>query len=101
MMFCPKCKCIMMPKASGKKTVLACSCGHVHEANVSFTEQTKKRKEIEVIEERESLPIIEQECPKCHHKKAFFWSKQTRAADEPETRFFKCEECKHTWRDYK
>ena len=92
----------MMPKTNGKKTVLACTCGHVHEANVSFTETTKQKKAIEIVEEKtSSLPIQDQECPKCHHRRAFWWSKQTRAADEPETRFFRCEKCSHTWREYK
>ncbi|MFX1287916.1 MAG: transcription factor S, partial [Promethearchaeota archaeon] len=25
---------------------------------------------------------------------------QTRSADEPSTSFFRCLECKHTWREY-
>jgi DNA-directed RNA polymerase subunit M len=31
---------------------------------------------------------------------AYFWTQQTRGADEPETRFFKCTKCSHTWREY-
>ncbi|MEK6946569.1 MAG: transcription factor S, partial [Nanoarchaeota archaeon] len=34
------------------------------------------------------------------HKTAYFWLVQTRAGDEPETKFLKCEKCGHTWRDY-
>ena len=40
------------------------------------------------------------ECPKCRHKKAYYWTVQTRAGDEAETKFLKCEKCSHTWRDY-
>ncbi|MBI2108536.1 transcription factor S, partial [Candidatus Woesearchaeota archaeon] len=31
---------------------------------------------------------------------AYFWLVQTRAGDEPETKFLRCEKCSHTWRDY-
>lgn len=39
-------------------------------------------------------------CPKCSHDEAFFWMLQTRAADEPPTRFYRCAKCGHTWREY-
>ena len=51
-------------------------------------------------EDTESHPLSDAECPKCGHNKAYFWLQQTRAGDEPETKFMKCEKCKHTWRDY-
>lgn len=106
-MFCPKCGSLLIPKKIGSKKVLACSsCSY----KTSETKQTvireeitqKKQPEVEVVEkeEVETLPLIEKECPKCGHKKAYFWTLQTRAGDEPETRFFKCEKCKHTWREY-
>ena len=47
-----------------------------------------------------TMPLTDEECPKCKHGKAYYWLVQTRAGDEPETRFFRCEKCKHTWRDY-
>ena len=57
---------------------------------------------VEVIsEEKEVLPLVSAECTKCGHSMAYHWEIQTRAADEPATRFFKCEKCKHTWREYK
>ena len=34
------------------------------------------------------------------YKKSYFWMMQTRGSDEPETKFYKCEKCKHVWRDY-
>jgi len=40
------------------------------------------------------------ECPKCGNKEAYYWTVQTRAGDEAETKFLKCTRCKHTWRDY-
>ena len=104
-MFCPKCGSILMPKKSDKRKRLMCSCGYSTtkiEAPKLSEEIKQKSKPLEVIErdDAESLPRIDAECPKCGHKKAFYWLVQTRAADEPETKFMRCEKCKHTWRDY-
>ena len=38
-------------------------------------------------------------CPKCGHTAAYFMEVQTRSADEPATLFFRCEKCKHNWRE--
>lgn len=39
-------------------------------------------------------------CDECGHDEAWYTIKQTASADEPPTRFFKCKECGHRWRDY-
>lgn len=98
--FCKKCGSIMFPK----KDKLECPrCGSKSDGDgqTSFVEKVKKDKELEVLEEeKNAYPLVDQECPKCHHPKAYFWEIQTRASDEPATQFFKCERCKHTWRKY-
>ncbi len=101
-MFCPKCGSLLMPKKN--KKVLACSCGYTNKekVNIKLSEKIEKKDKIEVIDEKtdlKSLPQTDVECPKCHHEKARFWTSQTRAADEAETRFFRCEKCSHVWRD--
>jgi DNA-directed RNA polymerase subunit M len=53
-----------------------------------------------VVEQLEMHPKVKIICEKCGNNAAYFWTQQTRAADEPETRFFKCTKCKHTWREY-
>ncbi|PIN68963.1 transcription factor S [Candidatus Woesearchaeota archaeon CG11_big_fil_rev_8_21_14_0_20_43_8] len=87
---------------------MACvNCGYSSE-NVGETIITEKliptqEEIIEVIDEdvdAQALPITSAECPKCKHDRAHFWTVQTRASDEPETKFLRCEKCKHTWRDY-
>ncbi|MBI2971731.1 MAG: transcription factor S [Candidatus Aenigmarchaeota archaeon] len=66
-----------------------------------LTDETKKT-EIVVIEDNEpDLPVMEKECPKCHHDKSYYWLIQTRSIDEPPTQFFRCVECRHVWREYK
>ena len=100
-MFCPKCGSLLKPR-KGRK-IITCSCGHKTKIEkVSVKETIKeKKKSIEVVEkEIETLPLMEAECPKCHHRKAYYYTVQTRAGDEPETKFLKCEKCKHKWRDY-
>lgn len=104
-MFCPKCGSILMPKIVKGKKGMGCACGYstkdVVAAKIKESIRGKKTK-IEIIEKEDitHLPIIDTECPKCEHKKAYYWTVQTRAGDEPETKFLKCVKCKHTWRDY-
>ena len=90
-----------MPKAGA----LACSkCGlKATHVPLKLTEKQdhKDKKTLEIVDESvgQSLPLGDAKCRKCGHVKAHFWDQQTRSADEPATRFFKCEQCKHTWRD--
>ena len=44
--------------------------------------------------------LVNARCPKCGHDKAYVVIMQTRAADEPPTRIYKCEKCGYTWREY-
>lgn len=91
-----------MPKMEGGKRVLSCSCGYTQGGSISLKEKKKEpEKELAVVEEAENVNvIIDAECPKCKNGKAEYWEVQTRAADEPPTRFHKCIKCKHTWREY-
>jgi DNA-directed RNA polymerase subunit M len=106
MKFCPKCGAIVLPKKDGKKAILACSCGwsdkRTNAAEMSISEEVKqKEEEIEVISDEDTImPETEAECEKCGNDKAYYWFLQTRAGDEPETKFFRCTKCKYTWRDY-
>jgi len=105
--FCPKCGSLMMPKKAGKSVILACSCGYKDKEGKTELKETiivsKDEREIEIVEsdaDLKLLPKTKEECPECGHREAYFWTLQTRAGDEPETKFMKCCECKHTWRDY-
>jgi len=103
-MFCPKCGSLLLPKKEGSKKILVCSCGYkgsnVGETKIIET-LNKKERDIEVIEkEVDILPKTKIECEKCGNKEAHYWTIQTRAGDEPETKFLRCTKCKYTWRDY-
>jgi len=104
-MFCPKCGSILLPKKEGSKKTLVCSCGYkTSKLDTFIIKETleKKEKDVEVIDKEtlEILPKTKVSCPKCGNNEAYFWLVQTRAGDEPETKFLKCTKCKHTWRDY-
>jgi len=95
----------MLPKKTGKKTILACSCGYKEKNKESLLikEEIREKKtdKIEVVEKKvEVLPKTKEECPKCKHPDAYYWLVQTRAADEASTRFYKCVKCEHSWRAY-
>jgi DNA-directed RNA polymerase subunit M len=103
MIFCPKCGSILKAGLHKGKTVAQCSCGFVNRETSGTIRETvrSKTQNVEVVtEETNFLPKTEANCPKCGHTLAYYWMVQTRAGDEPETKFLKCEKCKCTWRDY-
>ncbi len=104
MMFCPKCGSLLKTKQVKEKSVHFCGCGYTSAIKKETTikeEIVQKDDKIEVHEDITNiLPLTAAACPKCKHNKAYYWLRQTRAGDEPETKFLKCEKCKHTWRDY-
>ena len=113
MKFCPKCGSLMMPRRESDRTLLACMrCGHVENApdtpqSYSLTTRVEhsNREKTVVIDESVNLPKTAPtakgvECPKCGHTEAYYWIVQTRAADEPPTRIYRCTKCNASWREY-
>jgi transcription factor S len=104
--FCQKCGSILVPLKKGKSTYLKCrSCGTERKRDVKLlkiVEEVHHRKGVTILEKDTTpLPLTEKMCPKCEHPRSHWWLQQTRSADEPPTQFFRCEKCKHTWREYK
>lgn len=103
-MFCPKCGSILRPKEKAGKKILYCTCGFTKtpdtETSTELRETVQSAKRIEVLENIETMPKIKATCEKCANKIAYYWTQQTRGADEPETRFFRCTKCNYTWREY-
>lgn len=101
MKFCPKCKGLLMPSKEG---LICMSCGHKESASVEVKEEIKRKPRVvaAVTEEKvtESLPVVDAICEKCKNEKAYWYTQQTRASDEPETQFFICTKCGHRWRKY-
>ena len=105
MQFCDDCGS-MMKKRDGEMVCTSCDTTAEQtvdsEAFVSTDEQTDS----EVIETSEDAnfegkPTADDvTCEECGHGVAWYSIKQTGAADEPPTRFFKCTECGYRWREY-
>lgn len=84
----------------------ACAkCGFKPKGNVKIesSEKVEKTNKVAVINEKDSsvYPVVQMKCPECKNATSYFWTMQTRAADESETKFYKCTKCEHTWRQYR
>jgi len=88
-------------KAAGKWKCASCGTtvpfGRARE--VGRTEATARS--VGVVETKhQTLPTTDELCPKCGNGKAYWVLRQTRGADEPETRILECTKCGHKWREY-
>lgn len=103
-MFCDECGSML--KKQGEDMVCT-GCGAVEgqEEGDEFV-STQEQSGDEVIETEEGASFEGKptddnvNCDDCGHNVAYYTIKQTGAADEPPTRFFKCVECGNRWRDY-
>ncbi|AEB94531.1 MAG: transcription factor S [Metallosphaera sp.] len=109
MKFCPKCKSMMTPRKINGNVIYKCvKCGYEDEGPRSQIISSKvKHSETErtIVIEDQQLPAGTQKmrgvlCSKCGNDEVYFWMLQTRAADEPPTRFYKCTRCGKVWREY-
>ncbi|MDY6776948.1 MAG: transcription factor S [Candidatus Nanohaloarchaea archaeon] len=103
--YCDDCGGIIVPEKKGDDTSFECrSCGKKYEEEgeeMQIKEESSERKKsINVEVDEENRPTTEVECEECGNDTAYWWTEQTRSADEPPTRFYRCTECDHTWREY-
>ena len=102
MEFCPKCGAVLVQKT---KNFGCPRCNYLtkEKIKINTSEKIEEVKEIVVIKGKEinTDPVIAETCKKCGHGESYFWTIQTRAGDEAETKFFKCTKCEYTWRDYR
>jgi len=101
-MFCPKCKSLMRPdQAKGVWVCRACGATRKMDSGKEVVHVSAKAREVAVIEKKvNTLPTAKEECVKCGNQEAFWVLRQTRGADEPETRIFECTKCGYKWREY-
>lgn len=102
MEFCEKCGGMILV-TDGKAACVRCGTKMKKKPKIESSEKMKLKDEIVVINEEDenTYPLVDITCPKCKNKKAYFWTTQTRAGDESETKFYKCNKCKYTWRVYR
>ena len=105
MKFCKNCGNILIVKEfmDGKKMYCR-KCGQTSDLEETLTIKfpQNERKEVAVFDETDAeFPTTRVLCPKCQKEVDAYWAlQQTRAADEPPTRFYRCKECNHVWREY-
>ncbi|SFR55057.1 transcription factor S [Halogeometricum limi] len=106
MQFCEECGS-MMHNQDGE--MVCASCGATQTQDSDLAEQyvsTEAQDDSDVIETEEGADFegkptaTDVTCDDCGHGEAWYTIKQTGAADEPPTRFFKCKECGKRWRGY-
>ena len=103
MEFCPKCGSALIERGNILKCA-RCNCTpKIKSHKLKVSEKTEEEHGVGIVKKKDAdvFPIITTVCKKCGHKEAYFWTSQTRAGDEAETRFFKCTKCEHTWREYR
>jgi DNA-directed RNA polymerase subunit M len=107
--FCPKCGSLLIPRRVGSETVLVCpKCGYSKRGGgrgAQLTSRVERRGGgVVVVDEgasRTGLPVAKGvKCPKCGNEEAYYEILQTRRADEPPTRIYKCTKCGYVWREY-
>lgn len=104
MEFCERCGSLIVLKED--KAVCG-NCGYRPKKKIKIeaSEKITSHETVAVVKEDASnvYPEVQITCPKCKNRTAYFWTTQTRASDEAETKFYKCTDikCNHTWRIYK
>ncbi len=104
MEFCSKCGSVVLVQ-DGKGSCAKCGYKVKGSVKIQASEKVEKGGKIAVVNEKDlnTYPIVDMKCTNkdCKNMKAYFWTLQTRASDESETKFYRCTKCEHTWRDYK
>lgn len=101
-MFCEKCGTLMTP-LKDKYTCPSCGAEILKDSSQTTKIVSKgEEKSLIVIKEEKIAEPLDSDavCPKCEHRGAYYLLKQTRSADEPETKFYTCQKCGHRWREY-
>ena len=87
--FCRKCQAFRETPGQGQSMM------------VSAHKQEGKEMVVLEGEQLDLLPRTQDvECPKCGHRDAWWFLRQTRKSDEAETMFLECTKCRHRWRRY-
>ncbi len=102
MEFCPKCGAILVRKTKNDGCP-RCNYTKKGSSKIKTSEKINKKEEIGIYSKKDEkiLPTVYEKCKNCKGEKAYFWTVQTRAGDEAETKFFKCVKCGYTWREYR
>ena len=104
--FCPKCETRLKKNNDGLLSCPTCkfvkgkSTDTIKEKPEEVNSEFLVMDESDVSQAKGLESTVTIDCEKCHNKEGVWWTFQTRSADEPETKFYRCTKCNHTWRDY-
>lgn len=108
--FCDECGGMLVSEKKDGQTVMECrDCGNVQDVDGGDYKVTEEKEDdpmnhLNVNEEggeEAARPTTERECNVCDKEtEQEWWMKQTRASDEPATRFYKCRECGKVQKEY-
>ncbi|WEL23183.1 transcription factor S [Candidatus Nanohalovita haloferacivicina] len=108
--FCDECGGMLVSQKQDGQTVMECrDCGHVQDVDGGDYKVTEEKEDdpmdrLNVNEEggeESTRPTTKKECKKCGEEtEQEWWMEQTRASDEPATRFYKCRECGNVYKEY-
>ena len=107
MEFCPKCE-TRLKKGAGNISLVCPKCQYVKQKSNKIKKEKNQESDSELLvmeendikESRGLESTVKIDCEKCNNQEGVSWTFQTRSADEPETKFYRCIKCNHTWRDY-
>ncbi len=105
MNFCKECGTLMDITKKEEKIILSCRRCNSQEVSskdvyIKKEYKLKSQEKVPIIEEISVLPSIKILCKECGNDTAYWWIRQTRSGDEPETKFYRCSKCQYTWREY-
>lgn len=98
-MFCQNCGTLLQMK-EGAWCCPRCGSAQSDLRAEKIIASSRSREMAVLGEAGATRPKTRAECSKCGHNEAYWVIRQTRAADEPETRIYRCTKCSHTWREY-
>ncbi|XP_071965186.1 DNA-directed RNA polymerase I subunit RPA12-like [Antedon mediterranea] len=109
--FCPRCGTILPFPIKGSVMISCRNCSYETDAREEFKNvvyhthihvNTRKNPTAaaEPVTKKDYGTLIERTCVKCGHDKLHFHTRQTRSADEGQTVFYYCPECKHQEIEY-
>ena len=101
--FCQKCESILIGNIGDEIKCNSCGYKNILKSQINMKKNIIEKKTIKIVDEKNLNinPKTKVDCIECGCDEAFYFTKQTRAADEPETQFFECCKCSHKWRDYR
>ncbi|MFB6291970.1 MAG: transcription factor S [Candidatus Nanohaloarchaea archaeon] len=109
MEFCEECGGMLVSENDGEGVMKCRNCGQAHEVEEGDYRVTEEKEEdpmdrlniSEEDDESSTRPTTMKECPSCGGETEHeWWMEQTRASDEPPTRFYECTECGNVHKEY-